>query len=164
MESMPSNIINFNFHSEQEDQTYKGVFQVRRISVFGANEIQIIGNTLSKGLGIANVAHAEMVRKMSVVKHMIEKVLEGKVWYDNENISESWSKIFDMKVLDALYEEVVNYDEWFRLRNKNERNKEENKEEGKNESSKSVNSTDDLGRKKPKHEQEESGVRSVVIG
>lgn len=160
----PSNIINFSYYSEQEDQTFKGVFKLRRISVFGANEIQIIGNRLTQGLGVSNTIHAELVRYMAVIGHMVEEVIDGGNWYHIDDLVKTWKNIYDMELLTSLHKEVIAYDEWFRLRNFDKKNKEGHSEESEGKPKFNSNSVDGMGRKKPQHEQEESGVSEVVIG
>lgn len=164
MSKQPSEILNFKYYSEEEDKHFNGTFKLRRISVFGANEIQMTGNRLTNGLGMTNTIHAEMVRYMSVVGHMIVDVMADGEWYDKDDLIKTWSNIHDMNLLHALHKEVVSYDEWFRLRHISKSDQKENQEEGEVEHSGVVNSTDGVGRKKSKHKSTEQGVSEVIVG
>ena len=160
----PKDIVIFKHYSEVDKKTYSGTFKVRRISVFGVNDIQSTGNRIAYGLPISNPAHATVVQRMATCDYLITEVLEGGEWFLKDRPRETWGSIYDTGVLEALYGEVVAYDEWFRPKKVDDGDKKENQEKSHRKSEKSPDSTDRVGRKASAHESEVDGVPEVVVG
>lgn len=163
-EKEPNNIVTFKYHSKIDKKDYNGMFKVKRISVFGINEIQVTGNELTRGLGAATPSHSLLVQRMATIDHVIEEVLEGAEWFEKGNTQKTWAAIHDTKLAELLYKEVVKYDDWFRKGDAPKDDQKENKESSSKQLEESADSTNSVGGKKSKHEQEKSGVSEVIVG
>jgi len=111
-----SPIINFN-KTDSQGKIFKGTFHVRKISIFGFAAIETEKVKLAKGLGYNGLMHELMIEKMAVIDNMVVRVDDGaEKWFFMGEPEKTWSAddMFDMDILNQLYEEVKSYDALFR--------------------------------------------------
>lgn len=109
-------IINFNF-TDSQGKTFQGTFKVKKISIFGFTTIETEKLKISQGLGYSGPMHELLIEKMAVIDHMVVEASSGaESWFFSGQPKKTWDSddMFDMEVLNNLYEEVKSYDSLFR--------------------------------------------------